>query len=172
MVPDHNDGLGPRVRPRLGAIADDGPGWVLWPGRWGSTRRREYFEADSPRGPRRQPQWWDPADFHEEAAPWTGETAGGDGRGRAAGAAARGAAGGRPGAGLLWLPGGGAAPARLVAAPFDAGGEPGGSHPFAVEAPAGELALQLSGEREWRGVRVAATSAAGVPGETVSASFG
>lgn len=72
VVPDHNDGLGPCLRPRLAAIGGDGPGWVLWPGRWGSTRRREHFEADSPRGPREHPQWWDPAELHEEARPWTG----------------------------------------------------------------------------------------------------
>ena len=171
VLPDHNDGLGPRVRPRLETIADDGPGWVLWPGRWGSTRRREHFELDSPRGPRRHPQWWEPASFHDEAAPWTGETLVED-------------AGAPPAPpqlevrreGSLALisygfPSGGAAAARLVAAPFDASGEPGGSHPFAIEAPAGELALQVSGEREWHGVRVAATSMRGVPGETVSASF-
>ena len=69
VVPDHNDGLGPRVRPTLTTIADDGPGWVLWPGRWGATRRREFFEADSPRGPREHPQWWDPAELHREARP-------------------------------------------------------------------------------------------------------
>ncbi len=69
VVPDFNDGEGPRVRPRVTPIADDGPGWVLWPGRWGSTRRREAFEADSPRGPREHPQWWDPAAFHAEASP-------------------------------------------------------------------------------------------------------
>ena len=73
VVPDHNDGLGPRLRPRLVAIGDDGPGWVLWPGRWGSTRRREFFEADSPKGPREQPHWWDPAELHEEARPWQGK---------------------------------------------------------------------------------------------------
>ncbi|HWB69163.1 MAG TPA: patatin-like phospholipase family protein, partial [Solirubrobacterales bacterium] len=67
MVPDHNDGRGPLVRPRLVAIGDDGPGWVLWPGRWGATRRRQYFEADSPRGPREQACWWSPASFHREA---------------------------------------------------------------------------------------------------------
>ena len=69
FVPDHNDGLGPRVRPRLVTMADDGPAWVLWPGRWGSTRRRESFEADSPRGPREHPRWWNPAVFHHEAKP-------------------------------------------------------------------------------------------------------
>lgn len=170
LLADHNDGLGPRLRPRLVPIADDGPGWVLWPGRWGSTRRREHFEAESPRGPRRRPQWWDPAAFHEEAAPWTGEPlAAADGAPPAPQLEAR----LEDGLALIsyGFPAGGAAAARLVAAPFDADGEAGASQPFAVEAAAGEVALQLGGEREWRGVRVAATSAAGVPGETVSATF-
>jgi hypothetical protein len=171
LVADHNDGLGPRVRPRLQPIADDGPGWVLWPGRWGSTRRRERFEAESPRGPRRQPQWWDPAGFHEEAGPWRGEPL----AGAAEGAPSTPRLQARLEGGLALIsygfPDGGAAAARLVAAPFDDAGVGGGSHPFAVEAPAGEVALQLNGERRWRGVRVAATSVAGVPGETVSAGF-
>jgi hypothetical protein len=169
VFPDHNDGLGPRLRPRLEPIADDGPGWVLWPGRWGSTRRREHFEADSPRGPRRQPQWWEPAAFHSESAPWSGEVPGGATpppspqlEARVEGSLALVSYG---------FPAGGEPAARIVAAPFDADGAAGGSHPFAVEAPAGELALQLSREREWHGVRVAATSARGAAGETVSARF-
>ncbi len=172
LLADHNDGLGPRVRPRLEPIADDGPSWVLWPGRWGSTRRREHFEAESPRGPRRQPQWWDPATFHEEAAPWSGRPLAG--AAEDAPPAPRLEARLEGGLALIsyGFPAGGAAVARLVAAPFDGSGETGGSHPFAVEGPAGEVALQLAGERNWHGVRVAATSVAGVPGETVSATFG
>jgi hypothetical protein len=69
IVPDHNDGLGATVRPRLVAIGEGRPGWVGWPGRWGSTRRREAFEGVSPRGPGCQPQWWDPSGFHHEATP-------------------------------------------------------------------------------------------------------
>ncbi len=171
VVPDHNDGLGPRLRPRLEAISDDGPGWVLWPGRWGSTRRREYFEADSPRGPRWQPQWWDPLALHEEGTPGPEPTlptppptpalaarreadlavvsyrfgAPRDGRGE---------------------------PARIVAAAVAADGEPSHSHPLAVEGGEGEFALQLPLDREWTGVRVAATSDRGVSGETVTAAFG
>ena len=69
VVPDHNDGLGPRSRPRLIAIGEELPGWVRWPGRWGSTRRREAFEGNSPHGPAQQPRWSRPAEFHEEARP-------------------------------------------------------------------------------------------------------
>lgn len=171
VLADHNDGLGPRVRPRLEPIADDGPGWVLWPGSWGSTRRREHFEADSPRGPRRHPQWWDPAAFHEEVAPWTGEPLAARGAGAPAAPQLEARLEGRLALVSYGFPNGAAPPARLVVAPFAAGGEAGGGQAFTVEAAAGELALQLSGDLDWRGVRVAATSAQGIPGETVSAAF-
>lgn len=171
VVADHNDGRGPRVRPRLVTIADDGPSWVLWPGRWGSTRRREYFEGESPRGPRAQTQWWDPAEMHAEAQPWP-----------------------RSGATLLPPPrprfdlrreanlavvsyelpdpaADEAAAARLVAAPFDDSPEPSASRSFAVEGQRGRFALTLSGERRWRGVRLAVNSESGVSGETLEAPF-
>lgn len=173
LVPDHNDGRGPRLRPRLETISDDGPGWVLWPGRWGSTRRREQFEADSPRGPREHPQWWDPAALHEEARP--GPELVGD-------VARQG-----PGEPLLEARREGnlavvsyrfddrreasGEPARIVAAAVGADGRPSHGHPFAVEGRRGEFALQLSGDREWSGVRAAATSDRGVSGETVAAGF-
>jgi NTE family protein len=64
---DHNDGRGPRKRPELVVISDDGPGWALWPGFWGSTRAREIWESDSPRGPHEHGSWWDPDAFHAEA---------------------------------------------------------------------------------------------------------
>jgi hypothetical protein len=172
FVPDHNDGLGPRLRPRLSAIGDDGPGWVLWPGRWGSTRRREYFEADSPRGPRQQPQWWDPAELHEEAAGWTGEMSGDEEasppprlqahREESLAVVSYGFAE------LDELRG---EPARIVAAPFDGAGEAGRSHSFAVEGRSGEFTLQLPDALEWAGVRAAVTSDRGVAGETVAVPF-
>lgn len=172
---DHSDGGGPRLRPRLEPIGDDGPGWLRWRGRWGSTRRREYFEGDSPRGPRQQPQWWDPLLLHEEARP----------------------------AGAALLPGGGGAhgppevavearreggiavvsydfaepaageaePARILAAPFDGGAEPCPSRAFPLQRRRGSFALQLPGDREWRGVRIAATAAGGGCGGTVTARF-
>lgn len=68
---DYNDAGGPRVRPTLNAIEDDEPTWVAWPGRWGSTRGRDFagleLGDDSPTGPRRHGQWRDPLRFHEEA---------------------------------------------------------------------------------------------------------
>lgn len=168
-VPDHNDGLGPRLRPRLETISDDGPGWVLWPGRWGSTRRREHFEADSPRGPREHRQWWDPAALHEEAAPGLELTA-------AAGPSTPSLRARREGnlavVSYRFERGEGAAePARIVAAAIVAEGEPSHAHPIAIEDRDGEFALQLPGSRDWRGVRVAATSEHGVSGETVDAGF-
>jgi hypothetical protein len=173
FVADHSDGLGPRLRPRLEAIGDDSPGWVHWPGRWGSTRRREHFEVDSPRGPRQQPQWWDPAQLHEEAAPWS------DAIGEEGGAAPP----------LLRLeariesnlavvsldfaePDAAAGePARIVVAPFGQDGEVGRSHAFPVAGVAAEVAVQLPATRRWDGVRAAVISDRGVAGETVSASF-
>ncbi len=71
VVPDHNDGGGPRVRPRLNLIRDSSPSWVAWPGRWGSTRSLlpPIVGADSPTGPRWHGAWADPQGFHEDARP-------------------------------------------------------------------------------------------------------
>ncbi|HEX4669544.1 MAG TPA: hypothetical protein VH275_06175 [Solirubrobacterales bacterium] len=172
LVPDHNDGLGPRLRPELAAIADDGPAWVLWPGRWGSTRRREFFEADSPRGPREQPQWWDPAELHREAWP-SGGTASGPRPPRPQLEARREGDLAVVSYRFEDLGGGEGEPARVVVAPFAAGdGSPSGSHSLAIEGREGSLALQLAGEREWTGVRASVASDRGVPGETVAVAFG
>jgi VPS62-like protein len=67
VVPDEADGRGARVDPRLEVIDDGSPGWVDWPGRWGSTRARNVLESDSPRGPRQKASWRDPLAFHEAA---------------------------------------------------------------------------------------------------------
>lgn len=173
VLGDHNDGLGPRVRPRLVAIGDDGPDWVMWPGRWGSTRRREHFEADSPRGPRRHPQWWDPATLHDEARPWE-ETRGAEPLAppprpriearREGGLAIVSYEFAEPEAGE-------GEPARIVAAPFDRSANPAGSSSVPVEGRRGSFALQLPPERGWAGVRVGATSDEGAPGETVASGF-
>jgi hypothetical protein len=38
VIPDHNDGKGPLIRPTLEVISEhDGPSWVRWRGRFGST---------------------------------------------------------------------------------------------------------------------------------------
>jgi hypothetical protein len=60
---DEADGRGQRVRTRLVRIAEDSPGWMRYPGRWGDTRAGWVpGEMDSPLGPARQPQgrWSDP----------------------------------------------------------------------------------------------------------------
>jgi hypothetical protein len=62
-------------------------------------------------------------------------------------------------------------PARIVAAAFGADGAPSHSYPFPVEGSRGEFALQLPADREWSGVRAAATSQRGVSGETVAVAF-
>lgn len=181
VVPDHNDGLGPRVRPALRTIADDGPGWVLWPGRWGATRRREFFEADSPRGPRQHPQWWDPAELHREARPmgrnvkpeatnrpigwgWPGPVPRLEVR-REGELAVVSYRFGEPAAGE-------GEPARFVAAPFAAGDDgPSAAHSLAIEGREGSFALPLPAGREWSGLRASVVSDRGVAGETVAATF-
>ncbi|HET7454566.1 MAG TPA: hypothetical protein VFJ76_03505 [Solirubrobacterales bacterium] len=175
VVPDHNDGQGPLVRPGLDPIADEGPGWVLWPGRWGSTRRREWFEGESPRGPREHPCWWDPGELHDEGRPWEGSATGRElGEDRV------------PAVSLETyreedlavvsyafdeFDAGGAEPARIVAAPLDAAGEVGVARSFPVEGWRGSFAVQLAGEREWHGLRACAASQLGVPGACATAAF-
>lgn len=166
VVPDHNDGGGPLVRPRLEPIGDDGPGWVNWPGRWGATRRREYFEAESPRGPGRRPEWWEPAELEREARRWDGAVALG---GAAPPPAPRLQARREDGVALVEYsfeqPGPEvAAPARLAAVPVDAAGEAGPARALAVEGRQGSFALQLPAEGEWVGVRAGAASERGLPG--------
>ena len=175
VVPDHNDGLGPRVRPQLEAIAEDGPGWVLWPGRWGSTRRREYFEADSPRGPREHPCWWDPVELHREGRPWSGAVASERVLAEAAPDPARVEA--RREGDLAVVDysfpepdGGQREPARIVAAPVDGRGETGAARSFPVEGRRGSFAIQLPGG-DWRGVRASVASELGVPGQSLTAPF-
>jgi hypothetical protein len=170
LVPDHNDGLGPLLRPALTAIADDGPGWVLWPGRWGATRRRECFEADSPRGPREQPQWWDPAELHREARPLAEETElTGDPPPRPQLEARRegelAIVSYRFGAPVA----GEGEPARIVVVPFAVGdGRPSPSQSLPIEGQRGSFALQLPSERDWAGVRAGVASDRGVAGETIA----
>lgn len=176
VVPDHNDGRGPVVRPRLETIGEDGPGWVLWPGRWGSTRRREYFEGESPRGPRDHPCWEDPADPHREGRPWTQPTPAGDGlEGGDLRAVAFRARREADLAEVAYSFSGadraGDEPVRIVAAPVDAAGEAGVARSYPVDGRQGSLAIQLPADREWRGVRACAVSALGVPGECRDAAF-
>jgi hypothetical protein len=176
VVPDHNDGLGPRVRPGLETIGDEGPGWVHWPGRWGSTRRREYFEADSPRGPREHPGWWDPLGLHRDGRPWSG-----------AAATERVLAGAAPGPFRIEARQEEALalvdyslsdareergePARIVVAAVDERGEAGPARSFPVEHRQGSFALQLPLGSDWHGVRACVASRLGVPGQSRTAPF-
>lgn len=172
-LPDHNDGMGPLVRPRLEAIADDGPGWALWPGRWGSTRRREYFEADSPRGPREHSCWWDPAELHREGRPWSEAAAALSGAPaeptriearREEGVAVIGYGFPEPRDGRR-------EPVRVVAAPVDADEHLGAAGSFPIESGEGSFALELPPDREWLGVRACVASDVGVPGRTFTVRF-
>jgi hypothetical protein len=178
VAPDHSDGAGARLRPRLEPIGDDGPGWALWPGRWGATRRREFFEADSPRGPGGGREWWDPAAVERSARPWTGEAF---------------VSGGAPPSPRLraWREVGGAAaveysfppapdstatpgraePARIVAVPVDATGTVGPPLASAADAGGGDLALQLPSTHRWVAVRAAAASGLGVSGPVAEAAI-
>src|SRR5215211_97455 len=69
IVPDHADGRGAEVSPTLEPVGDEAPGWVGWPGRWGSSRARNVAESNSPRGPAHQDKWSHPTTFHEESDP-------------------------------------------------------------------------------------------------------
>jgi hypothetical protein len=158
------------VRPRLEPIGDDGPGWAHWPGRWGATRRREYFEADSPRGPAQHAAWWDPAGLEREARPWDegGATLEGP-----APPAPRLRARRERGLAVVGYSFGeaepGAEPARLVVAAVDAAGEPGPARALAVEGREGSFTLQLPPDSEWAGVRAGAASERGMPGPVATA---
>jgi hypothetical protein len=59
LPPDYSDGKGPLVRPTLEILTDDSPGWVHWPGKWGSS-------DSSPTGPGLKGQWRNPTAFHVE----------------------------------------------------------------------------------------------------------
>jgi hypothetical protein len=69
VVPDYNDAKGPRIRPDVVVISDNAPPWSGWPGRWGSTPRRNFLESDSPRGPSQHWPWRAPERFHDQARP-------------------------------------------------------------------------------------------------------
>jgi len=170
-VPDHNDGLGPRVRPHLEVIADDGPRWLAWPGRWGSTRRREYFEADSPRGPREHLGWWDPAELHREARPWSGQALAGEPPVPAHIEARREADLAMVSYRLPEPTEEQREPARIVVAPVGGAEEVGPASSLPVEGREGSFAVELPAGDEWRGVRACVASDLGVPGSGFTAPF-
>jgi hypothetical protein len=60
FLPDHNDGQGYRVRPKLVVLGDAGPTWALWPGSWGGTHAGGPLAASASRQtapPRRTATW-------------------------------------------------------------------------------------------------------------------
>ena len=67
IVPDQADGKGATVSTTLEVLDDRRPGWVGWPGRWGSTVARNIAESNSPRGPKQHGQWRKPGEFHADA---------------------------------------------------------------------------------------------------------
>jgi Vacuolar protein sorting-associated protein 62 len=170
VAPDHNDGLGPRSRPQLIELGEELPGWARWPGRWGSTRRREAFEGDSPHGPAQQRRWRRPAEFHEEAAP-AGEaprwqeppppTPRFEAR-REGNHAILSYRFGEPLANQ-------AEPARILAATSGGKRDPGGVvHSFGVDGRSGVCALALPEGAPLRAVRACVASPLGAPGATVT----
>jgi hypothetical protein len=151
-------------------IGADGPEWAHWPGRWGSTRRREAFEGNSPRGPVEQPQWRDPETFHREARPLV-ET---PSWGKPPPPTPRYGAHLDGDAAVLTYRfpdhgGGGAIPARMVAAPF--GDDPTAgivTHSFLIDGPGGSCVMPAPVDSPLRGIRASVTSELGTPGETVT----
>ena len=69
VVPDYNDAKGLRIRPDCVVISANSPAWVRWPGKWGSTRKRNFVESPSPRGPKQHWNWKDPDIFHNKSRP-------------------------------------------------------------------------------------------------------
>jgi hypothetical protein len=170
VVPDHNDGLGPGSRPRLVEIGEELPGWLRWPGRWGSTRRREAFEGDSPRGPAQQPQWRRPAEFHEKARPIAEAPRWQEPPPATPRFEAR-----REGNHAILsyrfaeLLGNQSKPAQIVAAVAGADGELGGGvNSFGVDGRGGVCALPIPAGPPPRHIRACVASELGAPGPTVT----
>jgi hypothetical protein len=73
LIPDHNDGRGPRVQLTLVTLSPEQTPWAFWPGIWGSTRPRDPdagkigIEASSPVALTAHAAWKDPAAFHAAA---------------------------------------------------------------------------------------------------------
>jgi hypothetical protein len=67
---DTNDGLGARATPHVELVSADAPGWIRWPGRWGSTNLDvigDTLDTKSPRGPAFQAPWNAPGDEENDA---------------------------------------------------------------------------------------------------------
>jgi len=68
---DIADAGGERRRPAVEVIRTGEPGWVGWPGIWGTTESKPILGGGSPRGPWRQRPWRDPDGFASDALAWT-----------------------------------------------------------------------------------------------------
>jgi hypothetical protein len=70
LLPDHNDGKGPRVQLDLIALSEAQTPWAFWPGHWGATKPEDQIlgqvgvEANSPAALQQHSAWTDPAGFH------------------------------------------------------------------------------------------------------------
>jgi hypothetical protein len=67
---DVADARGERRRPEVQVIRTGEPGWVGWPGLWGTTKSKPIIGGGSPRGPWRQRPWRDPDGFASDALAW------------------------------------------------------------------------------------------------------
>jgi hypothetical protein len=71
FIPDHNDGLGPRVQLELVEISETDTPWAFWPGNWGGTKPKirilgkEGIEANSPFAMGAHPAWKKPTAFND-----------------------------------------------------------------------------------------------------------
>jgi hypothetical protein len=68
---DIADAGGERRRPAVEVIRTGEPGWVGWPGIWGTTESKPILGGGSPRGPWCQRPWRDPDGFASDALSWT-----------------------------------------------------------------------------------------------------
>jgi hypothetical protein len=151
-------------------IGAEPPGWVRWPGRWGSTRRREAFEGDSPRGPAQQAEWQRPAEFHATARPLAEAPRWQEPPPPTPRFEAR-----REGNHVVLAYrfaeqlGNRAMPARIVAATAGDKDEDGSIvHGFGIDGRSGTCALPVPVDAPLGGVRVSVASELGTPGPTVT----
>ena len=173
VVPDHNDGVGAAGAAAAGArSATTGRAGLLWPGRWGSTRRRESLRGRQPARAARPAALVGPGGAAPRSAALAGAAAATDAGGAAAGR------GSRRAARASWRSSPTASPSRRADGRAGADrrrrrstrrGEPGPPTRSPVEGLEGYFTLQLPSRTEWTGVRASAASDRGVPGETIAA---
>jgi hypothetical protein len=174
IVPDNADGKGPAVSPTLESLDEAEPGWVGWPGRWGSTRASNIAESDSPRGPKQHGQWVKPAEFHADAVEKLGLKGLVKGQPELRVAPAPKISAERVGERALVrfsfpAPKRGESPATQLVVSVDAAGDglPPASYRFPVSARKGELEHPLELEQRRYVVRASGYTREGVASETV-----